>query len=173
MEPSAPIFHFGPYESRPRTRELLKNGSRLKIRPQPLQILNLLLSRAGDVVTREEFHKALWSSDTFEDFERGLNSSVMELRAILGDSAAEARYIETLVKIGYRFVAPVEVVVQPIGVAPTQPELTTSNCVSTGAPASTWCRPKPTLASRRAKRLLSNFARQKRSGNAAKQSHQN
>lgn len=123
MEPSSPIFRFGPYESRPRTRELLKNGSRMKIRPQPLQILNLLLSRAGDVVTREELRQELWTADTFVDFERGLNSSVMELRAVLGESAAKGRYIETLVKIGYRFIAPVEVVGGPADAVPAPPEL--------------------------------------------------
>jgi len=123
MAPRDPIFRFGPYESRPRTRELFKHGSRLKIRPQPLQILNLLLSRAGDVVTREELRQELWTSDTFVDFERGLNSSVMELRAALGDSAAEGRYIETLVKIGYRFVAPVEVSERSLRAAPPEPEL--------------------------------------------------
>jgi TolB-like protein/DNA-binding winged helix-turn-helix (wHTH) protein len=113
MKAHSPIFRFGPFESRPRTRELLKNGSRLRIRPQPLQILNLLLDRAGDVVTREELRQELWTSDTFVDFERGLNSSVMELRAILGDSAAKGRYIETVVKIGYRFIAPVDLVESP------------------------------------------------------------
>jgi TolB-like protein/DNA-binding winged helix-turn-helix (wHTH) protein len=123
MRPSSPIFRFGPYESRPRTRELLKHGSRLKIRPQPLQILNLLLSRAGDVVTREELRQELWTSDTFVDFERGLNSSVMELRSVLGDSAAEGRYIETLVRIGYRFVSPVEVIERSLGAVPRQAEL--------------------------------------------------
>jgi len=123
MDLSSPIFRFGPYESRPRTRELLKHGSRLKIRPQPLQILNLLLSRAGDVVTREELRQELWTSDTFVDFERGLNSSVMELRAVLGDSAARGTYIETLVKIGYRFVAPVEVIERSLGAVLPQPKL--------------------------------------------------
>lgn len=123
MQLSSPIFRFGPYESRPRTRELFKHGSRLKIRPQPLQILNLLLSRAGDVVTREELRQELWTSDTFVDFERGLNSSVMELRAVLGDSAAKGRYIETLIKIGYRFVAPVEVIERSLGAVAKQPEL--------------------------------------------------
>jgi TolB-like protein/DNA-binding winged helix-turn-helix (wHTH) protein len=122
MELATPIFRFGPYESRPRTRELFKHGSRLKIRPQPLQILNLLLSRAGDVVTREELRQELWTSDTFVDFERGLNSSMMELRAVLGDSAAKGRYIETLVKLGYRFVAAVEVVKPALGAVQRQPE---------------------------------------------------
>ena len=123
MDLSSPIFRFGPYESHPRTRELLKIRSRLKIRPQPLQILNLLLSRAGDVVTREELRQELWTSDTFVDFERGLNSSVMELRAVLGDSAGRGTYIETLVKIGYRFVAPVEVIERSLGAVLPQPKL--------------------------------------------------
>ncbi len=136
MEPSTPIFRFGPYESRPRTRELFKHGSRLKIRPQPLQILNLLLSRAGDVVTREELRQELWTSDTFVDFERGLNSSVMELRAVLGDSAVEARYIETLVKIGYRFVAPVEIIERPLGGVNRQAELVAGTALEQEAAAS-------------------------------------
>ncbi len=102
-------FRFGPYESRIRTRELYKHGLRLKIRPQPWQVLNLLLSRAGDVVSREELHRQLWPSETFVDFEHGLNNSVKELRAVLGDSASEPRYIETLPRLGYRFVAAVEV----------------------------------------------------------------
>jgi len=102
------IFRFGPYESNPRSRELYKHGAKLKIRPQPLQVLNLLLSRAGDVVTREEFRSQLWSNDTFVDFEHSLNTSIRELRAALDDSATEPLYIETLPRIGYRFIAPVE-----------------------------------------------------------------
>jgi eukaryotic-like serine/threonine-protein kinase len=101
------VFRFGPYESHARSRELYKHGVKLKIRPQPLQVLNLLLSRAGDVVTREEFRRQLWSTGTFVDFEHSLNTSVRELRAILDESAAEPRYIETLPKLGYRFIAPV------------------------------------------------------------------
>jgi TolB-like protein/DNA-binding winged helix-turn-helix (wHTH) protein len=110
MEASKTNFRFGPFESRPRTRELLKHGSRLKIRPQPLEVLNVLLSRAGDLVTRDELRDKLWSSDTFVDFERGLNGSVKELRAVLGDSATDGQYIETLVRLGYRFIAPVEII---------------------------------------------------------------
>jgi TolB-like protein/DNA-binding winged helix-turn-helix (wHTH) protein len=110
MDASGQVFRFGSYESRPRTRELYKNGSKLKVRPQPLQVLNVLLGRAGDVVTREEFRQELWSSETFVDFEHGLNTSVKEIRAILGDSPSEPRYIETLPKLGYRFIAPVETI---------------------------------------------------------------
>lgn len=115
MESSSPTFRFGPYELRSRTRELYKHGSKLKVRPQPLEILNILLARAGDVVTREEFRQKLWSSETFVDFEHGLNTSVREIRAVLGDSASQPRYIETLLKMGYRFIAPVELIeAQPV-----------------------------------------------------------
>ncbi len=102
------IFRFGPYESNPRSHELYKHGAKLKIRRQPLQVLNLLLIRAGDVVTRQEVRSQLWSNDTFVDFEHSLNTSIRELRAALDDSATEPRYIETLPRIGYRFNAPVE-----------------------------------------------------------------
>jgi TolB-like protein/DNA-binding winged helix-turn-helix (wHTH) protein/Tfp pilus assembly protein PilF len=109
MESQVPIFRFGPFESRPRVRELYKHGVKLKVRPQPLQVLNVLLSHAGQVVTREQFREQVWSSETFVDFEHGLNTSVKEIRAVLGDSADEPRYIQTLPRIGYRFVAPVNV----------------------------------------------------------------
>lgn len=114
------VFRFGPYESRPRTRELYKHGSKLKIRPQPLQLLNLLLSRPGDVLTREELREQLWSSETFVDFEHGLNNSIKELRAILGDSPSEPRFIQTLPRLGYRFVAPVELAEPAIQGIPTR-----------------------------------------------------
>ena len=119
LEPPFVVFRFGSYESRVRTRELFKHGSKLKIRPQPLQLLNLLLSRPGDVLTREELRQQLWSAETFVDFEHGLNNSVKELRAILGDSPSEPRFIQTLPKLGYRFIAPVEIAepaVQPASV---------------------------------------------------------
>src|SRR3984957_19619667 len=108
MEPTSTVFRFGDYESRSRTRELYVRGSKLKIRPQPLRVLNLLLSRAGDVVTREVLRPAWCSPEVFVDFEHVLNTSVKEIRAVLNDSATEPRYIETLPKLGYRFIAPVE-----------------------------------------------------------------
>jgi TolB-like protein/DNA-binding winged helix-turn-helix (wHTH) protein/Tfp pilus assembly protein PilF len=103
------IFRFGAFELRPRTKELYRSGVRLKLRPQPFQVLEILLQNPGEVISRDDLHKRLWPSDTFVDFEHGLNSSVKDLRAVLGDSAQEPRYIETLYKVGYRFVAPVEV----------------------------------------------------------------
>jgi DNA-binding winged helix-turn-helix (wHTH) protein len=110
MDTPAHVFRFGPYESRPRSRELYKHGLKLKVRPQPLQVLNLLLNRAGDVVSRDLLREELWSAETFVDFEHSLNTAVKEIRATLGDSPLTPRYIETLPRLGYRFIAPVEVI---------------------------------------------------------------
>ena len=101
------IYRFGPFELRARTRELYKNGVRLKVRPQPLQILLALLARSGDIVSREELRRLLSSAETFVDFEHGLNTAIKELRGLLNDSAGEPRYIETLPKLGYRVIVPV------------------------------------------------------------------
>ena len=81
-------YRFGPYEIRTRTRELYKYGTKLKLRPQPFQVLRVLVEHAGEVVTREELRKMLWPAETFVDFEHGLNTSIKELRQILSDSAA-------------------------------------------------------------------------------------
>jgi TolB-like protein/DNA-binding winged helix-turn-helix (wHTH) protein/Tfp pilus assembly protein PilF len=108
------VFRFGPFESRPASRELYRHGLKLKVRPQPLQLLNVLLSCPGQVVTRESLREQLWSSQTFVDFEQGLNTAVKELRAVLGDAASHPRYIQTLPKLGYRFRGLVDVVAQPV-----------------------------------------------------------
>jgi DNA-binding winged helix-turn-helix (wHTH) protein/Flp pilus assembly protein TadD len=100
-------FSFGPFELRTRSRELFKHGVKLKLRPQPFQILNELLGKPGELVTREELRDKLWSSQTFVDFEQSLNTSVKELRAVIGDSATEPQYIETVPRLGYRFIAAV------------------------------------------------------------------
>src|SRR5215470_5874802 len=104
------IYRFGPYELRTRTREVYKNGIKLKVRPQPFQILQALVERAGDVMTREELRQRLWPAETFVDFEHGLNTAIKELRGLLNDSASEPRYIETLPKLGYRILVPIEAV---------------------------------------------------------------
>jgi DNA-binding winged helix-turn-helix (wHTH) protein/predicted ATPase len=103
-EPVA-TYKFGQYEVHTRTRELYNQGIKLKLRPQAFQLLQVLVEHAGDVVTREELCQKLWPTGTFVDFEHGLNSSVKELRRALRDSANEPRYIETLPRQGYRFVA--------------------------------------------------------------------
>lgn len=100
-------YRFGPFELRPRARELYKRGTRLKLRPQPFLVLQTLVERAGDVVTREEFRQLLWRAETFVDFEHGLNTAIKELRRLLSDSAISPRYIETLPKLGYRIIIPV------------------------------------------------------------------
>ena len=99
---------FGAFEVDLRAGEVYKHGIRLKLQDQPFQVLAVLLQHAGDVVTREELGKRLWPADTFVDFDTGLNSAIKKLRDVLGDSAEEPRYIETLPRRGYRFIAAVE-----------------------------------------------------------------
>ncbi|HEY3619601.1 MAG TPA: tetratricopeptide repeat protein [Candidatus Sulfotelmatobacter sp.] len=101
------IVSFGAYEFNPHSRELRKEGMRFRLEGQPLAILELLLERPGELVTREELRNRLWPEDTFVDFEHSLNAAVKRLRAALNDSADQPRYIETLARRGYRFVAPV------------------------------------------------------------------
>ena len=102
-------IRFGPFEVNPTTGELRKFGSKLKLTGQPFQILILLLEHPGELVTRDQLREKLWPADTFVDFEHGLNTAVKILRQALGDSAGAPRYVETLPRRGYRFVAPVEV----------------------------------------------------------------
>ncbi len=90
-----------------RTGELRKDGVKLKFSGQPFQVLLILLEHAGDVVTREELQKRLWP-DTFVDVEHNLNTAINKIREVLGDSAESPRYLETLPRRGYRFIAPVE-----------------------------------------------------------------
>ena len=99
---------FGLFEVDPHAGELRKQGLRIKLRDQPFQILLLLLAHPGEVVSREEFQEKLWPADTFVDFDRGLNKAVNHLRDALGDSAESPRFIETLPRRGYRFIAPVD-----------------------------------------------------------------
>ncbi|MFZ0880711.1 MAG: winged helix-turn-helix domain-containing protein [Candidatus Acidiferrales bacterium] len=99
---------FGAFEVDLRSGELRKHGIRLKLQDQPFQVLAHLLEHPGEVVTREELRQKLWPADTFVDFDTGLNSAIKKLRDALGDSAEEPRYIETLPRRGYRFIAHVE-----------------------------------------------------------------
>jgi DNA-binding winged helix-turn-helix (wHTH) protein/tetratricopeptide (TPR) repeat protein len=100
-------LRFGVFEFDPATGELRKQGMKLKLQGQPIEILALLLERPGEIVTREELQKKLWPSDTFVDFEHSLNAAIKRLRDALDDSAATPRYIETLARRGYRFVGPI------------------------------------------------------------------
>jgi DNA-binding winged helix-turn-helix (wHTH) protein/Tol biopolymer transport system component len=102
------ILRFGVFEVNTAARELRKHGIRVRLAGQPFAILLMLLERPGDVIEREELRRRLWPEDTFVDFEHGLNSAVKKLRVALGDSARNARYVETLPRVGYRFIAPVQ-----------------------------------------------------------------
>src|SRR5262245_2617786 len=105
--PTPNVVRFGAFEVDLRARELRKSGVRRKLGGQPFQVLAILLERPGDLVTREELHKRLWTDDTFVDFEHGLNAIVNRLREVLGDSSDSPRFIETVPRRGYRFIAPV------------------------------------------------------------------
>jgi TolB-like protein/DNA-binding winged helix-turn-helix (wHTH) protein/tetratricopeptide (TPR) repeat protein len=98
---------FGPFEVDFRAGELLKNGRKIRLQDQPLQVLAMLLKQPGEVVTREELRTKLWPTDTFVDFDHGLNNAINRLREALNDSADSPKFIETLPRRGYRFVAEV------------------------------------------------------------------
>jgi len=110
MPPDQPhgIFRFGIYEADASSGELRKSGLRVRLQDQPFQVLLVLLQRPGEVVTREELRQRLWPADTFVDFDHGLNTVMNKLREALSDSASNPRFVETLARRGYRFLAPVE-----------------------------------------------------------------
>ena len=105
---------FGVFEFDPRSGQLRKHGIRIKLQEQPCQILAFLLERRGEMVTREELQRHLWPSDTFVDFDHSLNTAVMRLREALNDSSESPRFIETLPRRGYRFIAPLEEMPAPV-----------------------------------------------------------
>ncbi|HEX4545968.1 MAG TPA: winged helix-turn-helix domain-containing protein [Candidatus Acidoferrum sp.] len=100
---------FGPFDVDPTTHELWKNGQKLKLGGQPFEILAALLEKPGELVTRKQLRARIWSADTFVDFNHGLNAAVNKLRETLSDSAEEPRYVETLPRRGYRFIASLDV----------------------------------------------------------------
>src|SRR6202008_4821046 len=102
------VVRFGVFEVDLCTAELRKQGVRIRLPGQPFQVLETLLLRPGELVTREELKQRLWPSDSFGDFEHGLNAAVNRVREALGDSADNPRFVETLPRRGYRFIAPVE-----------------------------------------------------------------
>ncbi len=109
QSPSQPrSVRFGAFEVSFPSRELRKHDARVRLPGQPFDILAILLERAGEVVTREELRQRLWPADTFVDFEHGVNNAVKKLRAASGDSADRPLYIETLARVGYRFIAPLD-----------------------------------------------------------------
>lgn len=100
-------LRFGIFEVDLHARELRRNGAKVRLQEQPFQILSLLLEQPGQVVTREELQKKLWPADTFVDFDHSLNAAIRRLRDALGDSAENPRFVETVARRGYRFLAPV------------------------------------------------------------------
>ena len=110
MQPSTslpPTLHFGVFELDPRAGELRKKGMKIRLQGQPVDILVMLLQRPGETITREELQKKLWPTDTFVDFEQGLNNAMKRLRAALDDDAESPRFIETVPRRGYRFIGAV------------------------------------------------------------------
>ena len=119
------VYRFGAFEINAGSGELRKNGSRLKLTGQPFQVLTLLVEQAGEVVTREQLHSSLWQADTFVDFDHGLNNAVARIREVLNDSAESPRYIETVPRRGYRFIAPI-ITVEPTVISEPAAEVRSS-----------------------------------------------
>src|SRR5438876_5662989 len=108
FRPSHGTVRFGIFELDADAGELRKQGTRMKLQEQPLQMLQVLLQRPGEVVTREELQQKIWPSDTFVDFDHGINNAIKRLREALGDAAETPHYIETLPRRGYRFIGKIE-----------------------------------------------------------------
>ena len=101
-------YRFGVFEADAATGELRKQGVRIKVNVQPFQVLLMLLERPGELLTREEISRELWPEGTFVDYEHGVNSAINRIREALGDRARNPRFVETLARRGYRFLAPVQ-----------------------------------------------------------------
>ncbi len=132
-------FRFGRFEIDSRTRELRKDGVRLRLQEQPFAVLALMLEHPGELLTRDELRDRLWPDGTFVDFEHGLNAAIKRLRSVLGDNAERPRFVETLHRRGYRFIARVERVN-----GRAAPSDRTRPATSSGSP----CCPSATLAKR-------------------------
>ncbi|HKW17301.1 MAG TPA: winged helix-turn-helix domain-containing protein [Terriglobales bacterium] len=107
LDKKSGLARFGVFEANLETRELSKQGRRLKLQDQPFAVLATLLERAGEIVSREELREKLWPADTFVDFDHSLNTAVNKIREVLGDSANSPRFVETLARRGYRFIGEV------------------------------------------------------------------
>lgn len=136
LEKRPVVFRFGAFEVNLRAKEVRKYGTQVRLPCQPFEILAILLEQAGDVVLREELHQRLWSADTYVDFEHGLNNAVKKLRAALGDSAECPLYVETLARVGYRFIAPVEEVCEAPAAQVTSQRKHQEDTISAEPPAS-------------------------------------
>ena len=120
MPPSnreAGLLRFGVFEVDLAAGELRKNGARVRLQEQPFQVLTALLQNAGQVVTRDHLREKIWPADTFVDFDHSLNTAVNKIRESLGDSASSPRFVETLARRGYRFIASVDSVAAPAAIS--------------------------------------------------------
>ena len=117
---------FGTFEVDLEGRRLLKQGMPVSLREQSFQVLAALMERPGEIVTREELRRRLWSSDTFVDFDHGLNTAINQLRNALGDSATNSRFIQTVPRHGYRFIAPVTTRREPTAADASPPSKSSS-----------------------------------------------
>jgi DNA-binding winged helix-turn-helix (wHTH) protein len=124
-QPPAQRYRFGVFEADATTGELRKHGIRIRLNAQPFQVLCLLLEAPGTLLTREQISRHLWPDGTFVDYEHGVNSAINRIREALGDTAANPRFVETLARRGYRFIAPVERITPNENPAPPSPEQTT------------------------------------------------
>src|ERR1700674_2278266 len=131
MEPLRPnsVVRFGTFEVSFQSGEVRKSGLRIKVQQQPMKLLEILLQRPGEVVTREELRSQVWPNESFGDFDQALNISIGKLRSALGDSAENPRFIETLPKRGYRFIADVSVL--DADVRPKRPESASGDPLAT------------------------------------------
>jgi DNA-binding winged helix-turn-helix (wHTH) protein len=122
---------FGVYQADLCTGELRKHGRKIRLTGRPFQILALLLERPGELLTREEIRTRLWPADTFVDFEHGMNSAIRKVRDALGDSAKRPRFVETLARRGYRFIAAPEIIhhVSPTGALSASPVVSANEWV--------------------------------------------
>lgn len=120
---SPQLFKFGVFEVDRGARELRKQGTRIRLQEQPFQVLVLLLERAGEVVTRQELREKLWPSSVYVDFDHGLNNAIARLREALGDSAAAPHFVETLPRLGYRFIYPLGIPARTANALPPEASL--------------------------------------------------
>ena len=114
-DPAPRLVRFGVFELDLKTGELRKKGARVRLQEQPFQVLAMLVQRPGDLVTRGELRARVWPDAVFVDFDQGLNRAVLKIRRVLGDLAESPRFVETLERRGYRFIAAVEAVEPPLG----------------------------------------------------------
>jgi DNA-binding winged helix-turn-helix (wHTH) protein len=102
------MLRFGTFELDEQAGQLRRDGAAIRLQPQPFRLLVLLVSRAGELVTREEIRQQLWGNDTYVDFDQGVNFCIKQVRSVLHDDADRPLYVETVPRRGYRFIAPIE-----------------------------------------------------------------